>query len=215
MTDASGYRTDLGPEELDFHRVYGPVAPFSVAEAAALLAGSGLTWWVAGGVAIEAFTAVERHHEDIDLSIFRRDLPRLREHLSPRFHLWAAGPGLLHLAGDVEMPAESEQLWLREHALAPWRGEFLLNADVDGRWQSKREPSFIAPLDEVTWVKDGIRYLNPELVLAHKARLSRPKDDADLAAALPLLDDAQRALLLDFLERSEPAHPWRARLAEF
>lgn len=213
MTDIGGYRSDLSPDELHFQRVYGPVAPFSVDEAAAMLAGSGLTWWVVGGVALEAFTWVERHHEDIDLSIFRRDLPRLREHLSPFFHLWAAGPALLHLARDVQMPEESGQVWIRSHALAPWRGEFLLNPDVDGRWQSKRDPAFTAPLDEVTWLRDGVRYLSPELVLSHKARTARPKDDADLDAAWPLLDDSQRAFLVDFLERIEPAHPWRARLA--
>jgi hypothetical protein len=28
--------------------------------------------------------------------------------------------------------------------------EELLNADVGGRWQSKRDPTFTAPLDEVT-----------------------------------------------------------------
>lgn len=211
MTDEAHHRDELGPEELDFQRVYGPVAPFSMAEAAEVLAGSGVTWWVVGGVAIEAFSGVPRHHEDLDLSIFRRDLPRLREHLSPRFHLWAAGPGLLHLAQDVEMPPASEQVWLRAHALAPWRGEFLLNADAEGHWRSKRDPAFTAPLEEVTWLRDGIRYLSPELVLSHKAKTGRPKDDADLDAAWPLLDDRQRAYLVDFLERLEPEHPWLAR----
>jgi hypothetical protein len=213
MSDVAQYGEDLSPEELAFQRVYGPLEPFSLVEAAEVLDGVGLSWWVVGGVAIEAFTGVPRHHEDIDLSILRHDLPRLRDHLAPHFHLWAAGPGLLHLADGTEMPAESEQVWLREHALAPWRCEFLLNTDVGGRWQSKRDPGFTAPLEEVTWVKDGIRYLNPELVLSHKAKASRPKDDDDLGAAWPLLDEGQRAFLVDFLERCQPAHPWLARLA--
>lgn len=112
------------------------------------------------------------------------------------------------------MPEESCQVWIREHALAPWRGEFLLNTDVDGRWQSKRDPTFTAPINEVTWVGDGIRYLNPELVLSHKAKPARAKDDDDLQATWPLLDDAQRSYLLGFLDRHQPGHRWLARLRE-
>lgn len=214
MSQTAHYRPDLSPDELAFQRVYGPLEPLTPQEAADLLSGSGLVWWVVGGLAIEAFSGVPRDHEDIDLSILRRDLPLLRSHLAPRFHLWAAGPGLLHLADDVEMPEESDQVWFREHALAPWCGEFLLNGDVDGRWQSKRDLSFTTPIEQVTWVRDGIRYLNPEHVLAHKARAQRAKDDDDLDAAWPLLDDVQRSYLLGFLDRHHPEHPWLARLED-
>ena len=45
------------------------------------------------------------------------------------------------------------------------------------------------PLADVTWVADdGIRYMRPEVVLHHKARLHRPKDTVDLEVAWPLLD---------------------------
>lgn len=199
--------------EEEFQRVYGPLDPLAPAEARDLLAGMDAPWWVAGGWAIEAFTGVSRHHEDIDLSIFRRELPALRHHLGTRFHLWSAsGGGLLHLAPGRAMPEHSGQVWFREHALAPWRGEVLLNADVHGRWQSKRDASFVAPLEDVTWVRGGIRYLRPELVLVHKVASGRPKDDADLDAALPLLDDAARDVLARFVAEHAPDHPWRTRL---
>ncbi len=199
--------------EEEFQRVYGPLDPLTPEEARDLLAGMDAPWWVAGGWAIEAWTGVHRHHEDIDLSVFRRDLPVLREHLGARFHLWSASDaGLLHLAAGRAMPEDSGQVWFREHALAPWRGEVLLNADLDGRWQSKRDASLVVPLEEVTWVRDGIRYLRPEHVLVHKVASGRPKDDADLEAALPLLDDAARDLLARFVAEHAPDHPWRARL---
>ncbi len=207
--DASEAR--LGEEE--FQRIYGPIDPLTPVEARDVLAGLDAPWWVAGGWAIEAFTGVSRHHEDIDLSVFRRDLPALRRHLGDRFHLWSASDGgLLHLASGRAMPEDSEQVWFREHALAPWRGEVLLNADVEGRWRSKRDASFVAPLDDVTWVRDGIRYLRPELVLVHKVASGRAKDDADLDAALPLLDEAGRDLLARFVAEHAPGHPWRDRL---
>lgn len=199
--------------EEEFARIYGPQDPLTPPEAAALLEGLPVPWWVAGGWAIEAFTGVARPHEDIDLSILRRDLPALREFLGPRFHLWAASEsGLVHLAVGREMPEQAEQVWFREHSLAPWRGEFLLNPDRGGRWQSKRDPAFSAPIEEVTWTRDAVRYLNPELVLAHKAGARRGKDDRDFEAALPHLSGAQRATLADFLARVHPDHAWQQRL---
>ena len=199
----------------EFERIYGPVQPWTPAQAREVLAGLDVPWWVAGGWAVEAFTGVARPHEDLDLSVFRRDLPALRTYLEPRFHLWAAGvDGLLHLAPGRAMPDSAEQVWVREHALAPWSCEFLLNRDVDGHWQSKRDTSFHAPLETVTWERDGVRYLSPELVLTHKVATGRPKDDDDLAAALPLLTAAQRRFLADFVRTHASDHPWRARLEE-
>ena len=194
----------------EFERIYGPQLSWTPEEARDLLEGLPVPWWVAGGWAIEAFTGVAREHEDIDLSLLRRDLPAVRHRLQGGWHLWAASDqGLTHLAPDREMPDHAEQVWVREHALAPWRGEFVLNPDHDGRWQFKRDPSVVMTLDGVTWERDGIRYLRPELVLAHKLRSTRPKDDADLAAALPLLGNTERAWLAGFVARHAPAHPWR------
>ncbi len=86
----------------------------------------------------------------------------------------------------------------------------MLNADRDGRWVSRRDPEFDAPLEEVTWERDGIRYLKPEIALSFKSKLHRPKDDLDLAVTLPLLDDTARAFLASYLARKEPDNPWRS-----
>lgn len=212
----------------EFERIFGPQLSWTPAEARDVLAGLGspggldgpggrdglgVPWWVAGGWAIEAFTGVAREHEDIDLSVFRRDLPAVRRHLESDWHLWAVSEqGLVHLAPGREMPDHAEQVRVREHALAPWRGELVLNPDLDRRWQFKRDASVVLPLEEATWARDGIRYLRPELVLAHKVSNTRPKDDADLRSALPLLDAAQRDWLSGFVTRHAPAHPWRQLL---
>ena len=50
---------------------------------------------------------------------------------------------------------------------------------MDGLWQNKRLPDHVAPLDEVTWVTDeGVRVLNPEIVLLFKARGTGPRTTA-------------------------------------
>lgn len=212
--DDDGYRRDLSDEERAFQRVYGPWEAMDPAQAREVFEPLGVPWWVAGGWAIEAFTGVQREHEDIDVSMFRRDLDVLRAGVAGRYHVWAAGVGRLSpLDGaDAVMPVDADQVWLRAHALAPWRVDVVLNPDDEGRWVSRRDPSYVVDLDAVTWERDGIRYLIPEMALAFKAKLVRPKDEADFAAALPLLDVAARHWLGDFLERIHPGHAWLKRL---
>lgn len=204
----------VGDEDPEFFRVYGPWHPFTLAEAREMFDPLRIPWWIAGGVAAEAFHGVAREHEDIDISMFRKDIPVLRAAVQGRFHMWSAGDGALRPVNDrfPEPAPNADQVWLREHALAPWRADVVLNADEDGSWVSRRDPDFSAPLDKVTWERDGVRYLRPEIVLSFKAKLARPKDEHDFAAIVPRLDSDARAFLADYLARCEPEHPWRARL---
>lgn len=201
--------------EVGFEELYGPWRPVPPTGVAELLGGFPGPWWIAGGWAIEAFTGRHRPHEDTDVALFRRQLPELRFALAGRFHLWSAGSGALRPVNDdfPEPHPDSAQVWLREHAQAPWVADVLLDDDRDGLWCNRRWPDHVAPLEDVTWVaRDGVRYLNPEIVLLFKARLRRAKDEADLAAALPLLDQRRRAWLRSTLETVAPGHAWLARI---
>jgi hypothetical protein len=172
-------------------------------------------WWIVGGYALEAFTGVPRFHEDLDLVIFTSDFPHLRAQLGGTFHLWSNTGGTFRFIDD-EHPEPDEplsQIWMRENARSPWRVDCPLNPEVDGRWQSKRDESHVAEVEEVTWVADdGIRYLNPEVVLLFKARQAREKDLVDLGNAWPLLSGRQRAWLREAVQRLYPGHAWLARL---
>ncbi len=215
MVDQTGaYEDDLSPDELAFQRRYGPWDAWTPQQAKEVFDPTGLTWWIAGGWAIEAFTGEPRPHEDIDVSMWRKDVLSLVDVLDGSFHVWAAGPdGLCPLYDDRKtMPERADQVWLRQHALGPWLADCVLNRDRNGRWVSRRDPDFDAPLSEVTWEREGIRYYNPEIVLSFKAKLARPKDERDFDVTLPLLDDRARAFLADYLRRKEPAHPWQQRL---
>ena len=217
LDEPTWYAPDLDAEELAFQRLYGPWDPMTPRELVALMAGFPAPWWVVGGHAIEAFTGVARHHEDIDLTIFADHLPQLREHVRERFHVWSAGAGALRPVDDQhpEPHPEAGQVWLREHALAPWRVDCILNPSHNGRWVSRRDSAHVAALEEVTWVADdGGRYLNPEIALLFKAKQARPKDEADLASAWPLLSSAQQTWLRDAVRRTYPDHPWNDRLAQ-
>ena len=211
----TGYPEGLEPEELTFQRLYGPWKISTPADAQRLLDGYDGQWWIAGGWAIEAFTGVRREHEDVDLSLWRRDIEKLRLHLKGSYDLWSNAGGRFQPLTDQrpEQPEDADQIWLRQHALSPWEFDVVVNPDRDGRWVFRRDPSLDFALDDISWVApDGIRYLNPEIALAYKAKLARPKDEADLAAALPLLTTAQRQWLANMLDHLHPDHPWRDQL---
>jgi hypothetical protein len=205
------YPEGLDAEELAFQRLYGPWKPSTPAEARQVLDGYDGEWWIAGGWAIEAFTGVRREHEDVDVSLWRRDFEMLRLLLKGKYDLWANAGGRLKPLTDErpDQPADADQIWLRKHALAPWEFDLVVNPDRDGRWVFRRDPALDYALHDISWVaSDGIRYLNPEIALAYKAKQSRPKDEQDLAATLPLLTDERRTWLADMIEHLHPGHAW-------
>jgi hypothetical protein len=201
---------DVAEDEAFFRR-YGPWDPLDPPGLAAFMAGFERPWWIVGGWAIDAFTGAAREHEDVDLSILACDVPAFRAHVGDRWHLWSNHGGTLRPLDErfPEVLDVESQIWVREHALAPWVIDLPITPDRDGLWTSKRMPEHVAPVDEVTWVAGtGIRYLDPEIVLHYKARLGRAKDDRDLARTLPLLSGDRRAWLRDAVRRTEPGHPW-------
>lgn len=205
---------DLASEDA-FRRLYGDWQALDPAGLAAFMATYDAEWWVVGGWAIDAFTGQVRRHEDIDAVIWLRDLPLLRAMVGDRHHVWSVGAGALRpVNDDFPVPHEGAgQVWLRDHAQAPWFLDCLLAEDRDGLWVSRRDPDHVVPLADVTWVaEDGIRYMRPEVVLHHKARLNRPKDDADLAVAWPRLGAAEQDWLRAGVRRERADHPWLERM---
>lgn len=194
-------------------RLYGPWIARTPADAAGLFDGYRGRWWIAGGWAIEAFTGVHRAHGDIDPSIPRHELPRLRRHLAGRIDLWAADQETLRVllpedADQDELPKSCENVWARAGGADPWQYDIILmRLDAD-RWVFKRDPRITRPVAEILWSRDGISYLRPEIQLLHKARSMRPKDQQDFEAVWPLLGNAERDWLRAALELVHPGHPW-------
>ena len=201
---------EMGQAELQ--ALYGEWSPRDEKDAVALMEGFPGDWWVAGGRALEAFTGVEREHGDIDVAILRADLPAFREHVRSRFHVWAAFAGALKpvLPDDPdELPVGCGQVWLRPDAGSPWEFDVLLNPGSAGQWVNRRVPQMSLPLEDATWADaDGVRWLNPEVVLLFKAKHLRAKDRADFTTALPLLGEDRRAWLRHALAWTHPGHEW-------
>ncbi len=178
-------------------------------------------WWIAGGWAIDAFTGIERDHDDIDVSVLAGELPMLRGQLAGRLHVWAATRGSLSpLLPDVDpagaasdvLPDGCKQLWTRRSAVDPWEYDILLAPGTAELWVYARDDAFRMPMSEALWQHNGVRYLRPEIQLLYKASRRRAKDEADFAATLPYLDKNRRRWLRVALQKTLPDHPWLDRL---
>jgi hypothetical protein len=192
-------------------QLYGTFDALDVEGVRAFFSGFDRPWWLVGGYALEAFTGAEREHDDIDVSMLACDVPALREFVGDRWHLWTVHDGALRPMSEEypDLPSPESQIWVRRNAGSPWVIDLPLTPDVAGRWRNKKLPDHVAPVDEVTWVtSDGVRMLNPEIVLMYKARLDRTKDRRDLARAWPLLREEQRVWLTETIETLFPGHAW-------
>lgn len=195
--------------------IYGPFADVTPAAARDLLDGFD-PWWIGGGWAIEAYTGIERPHEDIDVCVFVSDAARLISHFEGSHHVWAVGSGALKpmTRPDDPIPEWAGQFWIRENAESPWLLDILLTPGSGATWVFKRDESISMPLDQATWSgSDGIRYERADIALLFKAKHDRPKDRADLENVLPLLDDEGSTWLRETLARVSPDHPWLARIS--
>jgi hypothetical protein len=202
--------------EEEFQALYGTWEPLSLLEVRDLM--GPLTWWVVGGWALELATGVSRHHEDTDVAVPRHDLPRVAAHLTGHHaphHLWAAQHGTLTpLARLDPFPADHEQLWVRRNAQSPWVLDLLLTP-VDGDvYVYKKDHRVRLPMSEAVVTTDGIPHLAAHVALLHKAHLGRPKDDVDLAAALPTLTREERRWLTDAVRLAVPDSRWNATLRQ-
>jgi hypothetical protein len=185
---------------------------FTPCEILPLLRDVGVRWYVAAGWAVDLFVGRRtREHEDLEIAVPAEDFPRLRPAL-PQFEFVIPSPDRYWPVDDAAAFAWSHQTWARdEHGRyrfdvfrEPWDGE---------TWMYRRDPSIRRSYREtVRQTVAGIPYLVPEVVLLFKAKQARPRDEADLATALPLLDQPARTWLMHALERVHPGHPWLKRL---
>ncbi|MEV6447250.1 amino acid transporter [Amycolatopsis sp. NPDC051716] len=189
--------------------------PAPLPEVAEVFAHVRAPWWIAGGYAIElAVGRPFRGHADVDVLLLRRDQLAIQEAL-PSWEWWAADPpGTLRPWAPGEVLGDDvDDVWCRPSAAAPWRIQVMLDRAEGAEWVSRRSPAVrreIAVLGGFS--PEGIPYLAPEVQLFAKAHDTRPKDEQDFAAALPVLGAAQRRWLAEALETTYGPHPWLGRL---
>jgi hypothetical protein len=186
------------------------------AEAADVLHGCGADWYVVGGWAIDLSIGCEtREHEDLEIAMPRGGFPLIRRHLEAQgFLLFEAGDGAVRRleAGQTCEPP-NYQNWVLDPAAGVWRLDVMLQPGDADTWVFRRDERIRAPRDFMI-SPCPIPHLKPHGVLLYKAKAARPKDEADLTAAGPLLTREQRDWLIESLCAIHPGHAWIAALSD-
>ena len=160
------------------------------ADAAELLGGLDVPWWIAGGWALDALAP--RAHEDLDVMVLRRDLDSVA----------AALPGW-------ELDDKGNSMWTRPSGAGRWHLELVLDEADGDMWRYRRDARVTRPLDSL-----GAPHgpLAPEVVLLYKAKDDGEKARSDFAAVVPQLSADARAWLRDAVELAHPDSPHLAVL---
>jgi hypothetical protein len=164
-------------------------------------------WCIVGGWAIDLWLGRQtRRHEDIEISVLRRDVKRFQSAL-PECDFFTAGGGRVTPMHGREPPNDIHQVWCLERATQSWKLDIMIEPGTIDTWRYKRDVAFQFPRrDMVLNNPDGLPILRPEAVLLFKAKTTRPKDEADFQRCLSGLEHPD--WLVHALRRFHPDSPW-------
>lgn len=185
-------------------------------EVARRFEGVGTPWYVAGGWAIDLFLGGQRReHGDLEIGVPRQGFDEIARRLVG-YELFAVGDGLVWpMAVSIELADAHYQTWVREPSTGRWRLDVMREPAEGDTWICRRDDRIRLPYDRlILRTADGVPYGRPEVMLLFKAKATRPKDEDDLAAVLPLLDRAARQWLSEALELVHPGHPWQQTIGQ-
>ncbi|MCI0689882.1 MAG: hypothetical protein L0Y54_21980 [Sporichthyaceae bacterium] len=185
-----------------------PWAAWDPWEATARLGGVDAPWYVASGWALDVFHgAPTREHADLEIAVPAGRFGAVKAALAG-YEFGVVGSG--H-RWPLDSPAFDvmHQTWVREPDNGPYRMDVFREPHDGDVWIYRREHSIRMPYEQIILTSpDGVPYLTPEIVLLFNAKHGRPKDEADFAGVLPLLDPAQRGWLAEKLAQVHPRHRW-------
>ncbi len=183
--------------------------PWRPEDVARRLAGVSVPWCVAAGWALDLFRGEQtREHGDLEIGVPVPGFGAIRDALAG-YHFEVVGSGR---SWPLDSPAFDvmHQTWVSEPGTGVYRLDIFREPQRDGAWVCRRDQAIRLPYEQIIRrAGDGIPYLVPEIVLLFKARHSaEPKNQADFAGTLPLLDDGAVGWLRWALTRMHPGHAW-------
>ncbi|HLP21259.1 MAG TPA: hypothetical protein VK174_13195 [Chitinophagales bacterium] len=186
--------------------------PTTPTEIAAELMHLTFNWYIAGGWALELFKGQYiREHHDMDIALLRRDQLKLKQQL-PGWEFKIGHEGVLHEWGDFEIQLPMHGIWARKHGDDKWRTEFVLNEADDKNWIFRKDNHITYPLAKMGVDVNGFPVLEPIIALLYKAKSHTAKNEIDVNALLPVLDDERKRQLKEWLVVYDAGNEWLGRL---
>jgi hypothetical protein len=108
-------------------------------------------------------------------------------------------------------------VWCRPRPSAPWSLKLMFDDAEGDEWIYRRDRRIRRPVGSLAGRAStpGLPVLAAEIQLLYKSGTIRPRDEADLVVALPLLTPDERAWLDRALAITAPTHPWRPTIQRF
>ena len=183
-------------------------------ELAQRLYGSGITWYVTGGWALDLFLGQQtRDHADLEFATLPSDIPEARNALAELEFFAARNGRLSFLERDADVPDDIWQLWGADFKSQVWRVDMMIERGTKDRWVYKRNNVISQPREQAIYQNDqGIPFLAPANVSLFKAKHTRDKDVQGFDRVLPHLRGHEKALLRRWIVSDYTAHPWFAQL---
>ncbi|MDX1468981.1 MAG: amino acid transporter [Acidimicrobiia bacterium] len=176
--------------------------------APAIMAGYPADWWVSGGWALDLVHGSKtRDHIDLDIGVYREDVPHLFDSFDLEFHAAADGK-LRHMGEAGDLWSQANSIWVRRPGAQKWLLEMILNESDGDEWVYRRDARVRLPRKEVAIDVDGIPCVRPEIQLLFKAKQMRDRDIADFQLHGHRLHPTARSWLKDALRLAHPGHPW-------
>ena len=203
---AKPVRLDWGPE------TWAGWDPQTIAE---LLEGLPARWFVVGGWALDLFRGCQtREHEDLEIATPMWDFDLIRGRMCAYEFFVAGRDGFWPVDSAGGAYFEFQQTMARDPLTGKWCVDVMRIPDDGRNWYCSLDRNIHCPYAEaIAHTPDGIPYLRPEKVLLYKGLQTRPKDEADFEATVPLLSSEARSWLVQGLtEARGDGHPWIAAL---
>ena len=183
-------------------------------ELAQRLYGSGITWYVTSGWALDLFLGQQtRDHTDLEFATLPSDIPKARKALSELEFFAAHNGKLSYLERDADVPDDIWQVWDADFKSQAWRVDMIIERGTTDRWVYKRNSAISQLRDQAIYLNDqGIPLLASVNVLLFKAKHTRDKDVQDLDLVLPHPRPHEKVLLRRWIVSEHSANPWLALL---
>lgn len=171
-------------------------------------------WFVAGGWAIDLCIGKEtRHHEDIEIAIFRKDQFALQNNLEGWVLKKAVNGTLLEWKPGERLELPVHEIHCFKQLDEEPTFEVLLNETDGNEWLFRRNDEVTMPLSKLSLTsKLGMKFLRPEIVLLYKSKNSRPKDEQDFEIVCKHLGIESKEWLKKALSICYTEHRWLQKL---
>ncbi|MCG7419678.1 hypothetical protein MHJ97_04430 [Macrococcus epidermidis] len=158
-------------------------------------------WYLAGGIALDEFLGRKtRNHEDIDILVNFKYLERILDFFK-NYKVYTARNGSLSLSLFNEVHS-TDSLWIAKDDEESFIIQILFFEEEAGHWIYKRNAAVRKKIENIYFVKNDMKIIQPEIQLLYKMNSSnvREKDLDDYHNIYPVLEEKQRAWLDQYVK---------------